>query len=114
LNFDSRLRRRDFGAGVLRRSRELAVGFKAHDVVHPVEEGGATRFGVVGFVNGLVGIGGSGLGGSIAVFLQVQGFFADARDGGEKTQVDVGIGLGVGNGEFGEEFAHAEGGELEA
>ena len=92
----------------------MAVGFEAHDVVHPVEEGGATGFGVVGIAGRLGGIGGLRLGGSIAVFLEVEGFFADARDGGEETQVDVGIGLGIGDGEFGEEFAHADGGELEA
>ena len=92
----------------------MAVGFEAHYVVELVEEGGASGFGAVGFAGGLGGAGGMSFDGGVAVFLEVEGFFADAREDGEEPQVHVGIGLGIGDGEFGEEFAHADGGELEA
>ena len=94
--------------------RGVAIGFEAHDIVHLVEKGGAGGFGAVLVADGIARMGGLGFGRGVAVFLQVQGFFADARDGGEEAQVNGGVGLGIGNGQFGEKFAHADGGELEA
>ena len=95
----------------------MAVGFEAHDVVHLIEESGAASFGVVFVSDGLgccrqrLGEGlGLCVGGGIAVFLDVQGFSADAGEGGEQTEVNCGVGLGIGDGEVGEEFAEADGG----
>ena len=91
----------------------MAVGFQAEDVVEFVEDGGAGEFGAV--LVGHLGIGRwrRGFGGGVAVFLEIEGLAGDAGQGGQEAEVDSGIGLGIGDGELGEEFAHADGGELE-
>ena len=105
---------RCFGISVFRCfGGEVAVGFEAEDVVPLVEDGSAVGFGAVLVRKPGVGEG-VGFSGGVAVFLDVESFFADAGQGGKEAEIDIGIRLGIGNGELGKEFAHADAGELEA